>query len=81
MEIPRHWRLKAQRYRLEGLTCQHCGQFIFPPRAVCPNASLHRPTGANRGLVTFVLSASMDSTDVNLRLPSTTFEVDHILKT
>ena len=35
MEIPRHWRLKAQRYRLEGPTCPQCGQFIFPPRPVC----------------------------------------------
>ena len=35
MEIPRHWRLKAQRYRLEGSACSSCGQFIFPPRTVC----------------------------------------------
>ena len=35
MDIPRHWRLKAQRYRLEGTTCQSCGQLIFPPRPVC----------------------------------------------
>jgi hypothetical protein len=35
MEIPRHWRLKAQRYRLEGSTCPHCGQFMFLPRPVC----------------------------------------------
>lgn len=34
MEIPRHWRLKAQRYRLEGSTCPNCGQLIFPPRPV-----------------------------------------------
>jgi hypothetical protein len=81
MEIPRHWRLKAQRYRLEGLTCQHCGQFVFPPRPVCPNASRHHLTGADRGLGPFVLPASMDNTDVNLRLPSTTFEVEDILKT
>ena len=35
MEIPRHWRLKAQRYRLEGSTCPICGRLSFPPRAVC----------------------------------------------
>jgi uncharacterized OB-fold protein len=35
MEIPRHWRLKAQRYRLEGSVCSICGQFIFPPRPIC----------------------------------------------
>ena len=26
MEISRHWRLKAQRYRLEGSFCPVCGQ-------------------------------------------------------
>ena len=35
MEIPRHWRLKAQRYRLEGSICPNCSQLIFPPRPVC----------------------------------------------
>jgi uncharacterized OB-fold protein len=35
MEIPRHWRLKAQRYRLEGSVCPNCGQPSFPPRLVC----------------------------------------------
>lgn len=35
MEIPRHWRLKAQRYRLEGSTCLICGRITFPPRPVC----------------------------------------------
>jgi len=37
MEIPRHWRLKDQRYRLEGSTCPNCGQPIFPHRPVCPH--------------------------------------------
>jgi uncharacterized OB-fold protein len=41
MEIPRHWRLKAQRYRLEGSYCPICGQFTFPPRPVCPHANAH----------------------------------------
>jgi ribosomal protein L40E len=35
MEISRHWRLKAQRYRLKGAICSSCGAFIFPPRPVC----------------------------------------------
>jgi uncharacterized OB-fold protein len=35
MEIPRHWRLKAQRYRVEGSICACCGQLSFPPRLVC----------------------------------------------
>ena len=41
MEIPRHWRLKAQRYRLEGSACVTCGQRTFPPRAVCPHCMAH----------------------------------------
>jgi uncharacterized OB-fold protein len=39
MEIPRHWRLKAQRYRLEGSACPMCGQHAFPPRPVCPHCT------------------------------------------
>ena len=37
MEIPRHWRLKKQRYRLIGEQCGKCDAKIFPPRDVCPN--------------------------------------------
>jgi uncharacterized protein len=37
MEIPRHWRLKQQRYGLVGEVCPHCDARIFPPRDVCPN--------------------------------------------
>ncbi len=35
MEIPRHWRLKQQRYSLIGEVCPHCDAKIFPPRDVC----------------------------------------------
>lgn len=37
MEIPRHWRLKQQRYSLVGEICPHCDNKIFPPRDICPN--------------------------------------------
>lgn len=36
MDIPRYWRLKDQRYRLEGRKCNSCGNLSFPPRIVCP---------------------------------------------
>lgn len=36
MEIPRHWRLRKQRYGLVGEICPHCEAKIFPPRDVCP---------------------------------------------
>ena len=39
MEIPRHWRLKKQRYALVGEVCPHCQAKIFPPRDVCPHCS------------------------------------------
>ena len=35
MDISRNWRLRAQRYRLEGSVCQDCNQLSFPPRDVC----------------------------------------------
>lgn len=36
MEVPRHWRLRKQRYALVGEVCPHCNAKIFPPRDVCP---------------------------------------------
>ena len=36
MEIPRHWRLKKQRYNLVGEVCPE-GHKIFPPRDICPD--------------------------------------------
>ena len=35
MDIPRYWRLKNQRYQLEGRKCKSCGNLSFPPRLVC----------------------------------------------
>ena len=37
MEVPRHWRIKQQRYALVGEVCPHCEGKIFPPRDVCPH--------------------------------------------
>ncbi len=42
MEVPRIWRLKAQRYRLVGSVCPTCGQVFFPPRPVCPDCNAQR---------------------------------------
>lgn len=36
MDITRNWRLREQRYRLEGTECTECGELHFPPRMVCP---------------------------------------------
>jgi hypothetical protein len=37
MEVPRHWRLKKQRYCMQGEICKSCHTPNFPPRAVCPH--------------------------------------------
>jgi uncharacterized protein len=44
MEIPRHWRLKKQRYNLVGEVCPHCEVKIFPPRDVCPECGKEAKT-------------------------------------
>ena len=44
MEIPRHWRLKKQRYALMGEVCPHCEAKIFPPRDVCPECKQEAKT-------------------------------------
>ena len=37
MQIPRFWRLRNQRLRLEGSNCGGCGKLHYPPRLVCPD--------------------------------------------
>ncbi len=37
--IARDWRVRRQRYALQGEVCEHCGAIIFPPRDVCPHCS------------------------------------------
>ena len=39
MDIPRYWRLREQRYRLEGTQCKDCATLHFPPRLICPECS------------------------------------------
>ena len=38
-KVVNDWRLRGQRYRLEGEVCDHCGETIFPPRDICPACS------------------------------------------
>lgn len=47
MEIPRHWRLRQQRYSLSGEVCPHCNAKLFPPRDVCPECGNEARTGFN----------------------------------
>jgi uncharacterized OB-fold protein len=35
-KVAHDWRLRGQRYRLEGEVCPHCQAKIFPPRDICP---------------------------------------------
>ncbi len=39
MEVPRHWRLRPQRYRLEGSLCLICGKYSFLPHPACPHCT------------------------------------------
>ncbi len=38
-KVAHDWRLRGQRYRLEGEVCDHCSAVIFPPRDICPECS------------------------------------------
>jgi uncharacterized OB-fold protein len=40
IEIPRHWRLKQQRYKLIGSICPQCENTSLMPRPVCPICSI-----------------------------------------
>jgi scaffold protein (connect acetoacetyl-CoA thiolase and HMG-CoA synthase) len=54
MEVSRHWRLRRQRYALEGEICPHCQAKIFPPRDICPECGQEaksRFTFSGRGKV------------------------------
>ena len=64
MEIPRHWRLKAQRYRLEGSICPTCGRLTFPPRPVCPYCLEKTGRMTDSELPAFPVSAR--KVDINL---------------
>lgn len=44
MDIPRHWRLRKQRYGLVGEVCPHCEAKLFPPRDVCPECGQEAKT-------------------------------------
>jgi hypothetical protein len=63
MEIPRHWRLKAQRYRLEGAICPNCGELMFPPRPVCLHCHTRIARGADWELP--VLQTSISKTEIS----------------
>jgi uncharacterized OB-fold protein len=66
MEIPRHRRWKAQRYRLEGAACLTCGLFLFPPRAVCPHCGTTLTQIS--GWTVPEASGSMQTTDFESRM-------------
>lgn len=65
MEIPRHWRLKQQRYGLVGEVCPHCDEKLFPPRDVCINCG-----GGVKELYTFSGDGEVYSYTVIYEAPS-----------
>ncbi len=48
MHVAQSWRLKGQRYAMQGAKCDNCGQVSFPPREVCPHC-------ANKGNSQYVI--------------------------
>ena len=34
---PLFWRLKRQKYNLQGTKCETCSEVFFPPRSFCPS--------------------------------------------
>lgn len=62
MEVPRHWRLQKQRYRLLGEECPHCSEKIFPPRDLCPRCN--RGT-LNNNLNVFIGNINDDNVSEN----------------
>ncbi len=46
MEIPRNWRLRAERLRFElGFSCGMCGAIYTQDRPVCPECGLNYDSG------------------------------------
>ncbi len=45
------WRLRGQRYRLEGEVCGGCRQVIFPPRDICPRCGEYVAPPVSSGYV------------------------------
>ena len=37
INLPQMWRLRDQRYRLEGAQCVSCGAKVFPAKKLCPH--------------------------------------------
>ena len=67
MEIARHWRLKSQRYRLEGSTCPRCGQLSFPPRAVCSGCTALLARIENAALPVVLTSTGLTDIESHVR--------------
>jgi hypothetical protein len=67
MEIPHHWRLKAQRYRLEGSTCTTCEQLTFPRRPVCLQCTAQLTRIAGDSLPILLTSISLPDIESLIR--------------
>jgi predicted amidophosphoribosyltransferase len=67
MEIPRHWRLKAERYRLVGSACPICGRSTFPPRPVCPQCRTQLKPTIGYQFPAMPLSDPVIETDLRVR--------------
>ncbi len=71
MEIARHWRLKAQRYRLQGSLCPTCGRPSFPPRPFCPHCMTRVGILADSRVSLIAHSVAMAELTPSIRHPVT----------
>jgi hypothetical protein len=69
MEIARHWRLRRQRYRLEGSICLNCGQVSFPPRLACPPAITQPPSIAALAASEVMAARAIPGIEAHMRHP------------
>ena len=66
MEIPRHWRIRKQRYQLAGEICNQCGTAMFPSRAVCPSCA-RRTRQENQAEILIALPEPALQTEITVR--------------
>ena len=74
MEVPKHWRLQEQRYRLVGELCPHCDDKIFPPRDICPHCGGNTLVDKDRGQVysSGPAESPTEATTINIEISSPT---------
>lgn len=67
MEIPLHWKLRGQRYRLEDSICPNFGQLMFLPRPVCAHCTARRARTVGEAVPVFLTSTDLTAMESHIR--------------